>query len=171
MASNPVHYIQQLVCCSQLIRDKTRVTTTTASTLDVILSTIPDKHVNTGVIKCGLIDHYFTYTVLAATASNECSKDIHVTFRNYSKFDAKQYIPDLDIALRECNIDWVYDDVERTWSEFRNIFLQISDRHLLLMANGRLSARAVMDSHTVLSIMQLLNPPAGMSVSFLNKSM
>ncbi len=56
-----------------------------------------------------------------------CSKDI--TFRNYSKFDAKQYVHDLDIALRESNIDWVDDDVDRTWSEFRNIFLQIGDRH------------------------------------------
>ncbi len=40
-----------------------------------------------------------------------------------------------------------------------------------LMASRHLSARAVMDRHTVLSLMQLLSSSAGMSVSFLNKSM
>ncbi len=42
---------------------------------------------------------------------------------------------------------------------------------LILMASGHLSTQAVMDRHTVLSLMQLLSSSAGMSVSFLNKSM
>ncbi len=77
------------------------------------------------VIKCGLSGHYFAYTVLSTTASKDCNKDM---YRNDCRFDAKQHVHDVGIALREYNIDWVYDDVERTWSEFLYIFLQISDR-------------------------------------------
>ncbi len=49
LSTNPVHYMEQLFLCKQLITEPTRETSKSRSTLDVILSTLPDSHRKSGV--------------------------------------------------------------------------------------------------------------------------
>ena len=44
---NPIQYIEQLFNMSQLVTSPTRVTDHSSSTLDLILSTVPDCHKTT----------------------------------------------------------------------------------------------------------------------------
>ncbi len=45
LSSNPVHFIENLFVCKQVIETPTRVTATTTSLLDVILTNAHDNHV------------------------------------------------------------------------------------------------------------------------------
>ena len=65
LCTNPIQYLCQLAGFSQLVTEPTRVTMTSSSLIDVILSTTPSSHVQTGVIKLTLSDHYMPYTVLS----------------------------------------------------------------------------------------------------------
>ena len=47
---------------TQLICEPTRVTTTTRSLLDIILTNVPNLHTGTGVFKTTLSDHYLIWT-------------------------------------------------------------------------------------------------------------
>ncbi len=53
------NFIEQIYSMEQLIKVPTRVTATTSTTLDLILTTVPSKHFKSGVIKSGISDHFF----------------------------------------------------------------------------------------------------------------
>lgn len=59
LANNQAHYIELLLNCSQLIQVPTRVTPTTSSTIDLIYSSVPDHHSESGTINCTMSDHSF----------------------------------------------------------------------------------------------------------------
>ena len=109
---------------SQLITEKTRVTSNTESTLDLILTTNPSLHKRSGVIKKTLSDHYMTFTELS-----EPKKVLHgnhntVTFRNYNHFDDCEFINDVksnDLLNGNCK--------EVKWNEWKDAFLHISNAH------------------------------------------
>ena len=122
--SNQIHCIESLYDISQLITDKTRVTQSTESTLDVILTTDPSLHKRSGVITKTLNDHYMIFTELSVT--EKALQDNHntVTFRNYSRFDECEFIDDIksnDLLSGNCK------DVK--CSEWKNAFLQVSNVH------------------------------------------
>ena len=63
--SNPIHYIESLHDISHLITEKTRVTQSTESILEVILTTDPSLHKRSGVITKTLSDHYMLFIQLS----------------------------------------------------------------------------------------------------------
>ena len=67
--SNPIHLIEHTYNMKQLVLQPTRVTATTSSLIDVILTTVADDHVKTGVVDLSLSDHKLIYTIIA-TAKN-----------------------------------------------------------------------------------------------------
>ena len=90
--SNPIHYTESLCNMSQLITEKTRVTQSTESTLDVILTTNPSLHKRSGVIMKILSDHYMIFIELSVP--KKVLQDNHntVTFQNYSRYDDHEFI-------------------------------------------------------------------------------
>ncbi len=71
----PVHLMEQLFSMTQIIKEPTCVNTS-YTTLDVVLTTMPDKRIKTGVISCGLSDHHLVYTVIGKstrTAVKDCN--------------------------------------------------------------------------------------------------
>ena len=48
----------------QLIQETTRVTDITSSLLDIILTNVPEKHEESGVVQTTLSDHYLIWTKL-----------------------------------------------------------------------------------------------------------
>ncbi len=81
--------MEQLLLCKQLTTEPTTEPTRETSkgryTLHVILSTLPDRHRKSGLIKCGLSYHHFVYTIINDKSGNDVSKVI--TFRNYKNFN------------------------------------------------------------------------------------
>ena len=74
--------------CDQLVTEPTRITPTSSSLIDHILTNVSDMIVESGVILNGFSDHLITY------CSRRCSKDVAFgsnirmmrSFKNYSKF-------------------------------------------------------------------------------------
>jgi exonuclease III len=79
---NPLQSIEVLYDMTQLVSSPTRVTMSTSTLIDVIMSNFPDSHIQTSVYELSVSDHYLVYTVLAKTYNE---KHVHkeVLFRNY----------------------------------------------------------------------------------------
>ena len=111
----------------QLITEKTRVSHQSESTIDVILTSHPDMHKKSGIIKYTLSDHFLTYTEV----QRHCpSKDTHkhntVRFRDMKCFDQDKFLD--DIKSNSCFSD---NSFQRTpsWDEWKSTFLEISAKH------------------------------------------
>ena len=80
---------------SQLITERTRVTQSTESTLDIILTTKPGLHKRSGVIKKTSSDHYMAFIELSLP--KKTSQDLYntVTFRNSGHFDKSEFVKDI----------------------------------------------------------------------------
>ena len=61
---NPIFLLERLFSMSQLINSPTRVSKTSSTLIDIILTTCPKYHTKTGVMSYGLSDHFITYTIL-----------------------------------------------------------------------------------------------------------
>ena len=61
---NPIFMLENMFMLKQLILSPTRVTMTSSSLLDIILSSNPDEHTESGVYKTMLSDHYLIYTCI-----------------------------------------------------------------------------------------------------------
>ena len=114
-ASNPICYLEQLFMCNQLITEASRETQSTKTILDVILSTVPDSHTKSGVLKCGLSDHNFVYTVIGGRHSE--SQTRIVTFRKYKDFDADKFKEDLRDKMHALSLN-SYSNIEESWTAF-----------------------------------------------------
>ena len=82
---NPIFMLENMFMLKQLILSPTRVTMTSSSLLDIILSSNPDEHTESGVYKIMLSDHYLIYTCIKTHVKKNKHKEIR--FRDYSKFD------------------------------------------------------------------------------------
>ena len=122
--SNPIHYIESLYDMCQLITEKTRVTSSTESTLDLILTTNPSLHKRCDVIKKTLSDHYMTSTELAVPKKVLHDNHNTVTFRNYNHFDDCEFI-----NVMKCNDLLNGNCKEVKWNEWKDAFLHISNAH------------------------------------------
>ena len=124
--SNPINYIENLFCMSQLINSPTRVTVDSSKIIDLILTTQPDKHKSSKVIPISVSDHYMILTYLNKYKPKQKHKEIR--FRNYKRFDSDNFIADLKnrlsgIDISQCN------NTESAWNVFKNIFINACDEH------------------------------------------
>ena len=108
---------------SQLITEKTRVTQSTESTLDIILTTDPGLHKRSGVIKKTLSDRYITFTEL--TLPKKTSQDLHntVTFRNYGHCDESEFVNNT-----QSNDLLNGRHGETIGEDWKNVFLSLSNK-------------------------------------------
>ena len=73
----------------QLISEPTRVTSNTASLIDIIMTTMPQKHKDSRVIKVTLSDHFMIYTDICY---NIKVKSKEITCRTFKNFDITRFI-------------------------------------------------------------------------------
>ena len=135
--SNPLFMIENLFSLTQLIKSPTRVTLTTSTLLDVILSSCPDNHSITGVHKSTFSDHYLIYTNL--NISPKLKKHREIRFRNYNNFNIEACLNDFSTAysklsdilkvpmdLNNSNSSLMLDEY---WQKWKDTFITISDTH------------------------------------------
>ena len=66
LCENQAHFIETLLCCKQLIVEPTRVKQSSQSVIDHIYTTMPHNHLDHGILKYTLSDHYFIFPTLGA---------------------------------------------------------------------------------------------------------
>ena len=105
LSSNPIHLVENLFQMSQIIEEPTRKTPTTSTLLDVILTSVPDRHTKTKVIKTAFSDHYSLFTTIY-TGQRRQRNELHnlVKFRDYKNFNEEAFFLDLR------HNDWLLHD-------------------------------------------------------------
>ena len=89
-----ISVIEQLTGLTQLVEEPARVTLSSSSLIDVILTSHPDQHVRTGVIPLALSDHYMPYTVIDGVRPHTTKAHV-IRFRDYKRFDTNDFIREL----------------------------------------------------------------------------
>ena len=128
LSSNPIHYIENLFGLNQLIIENTRVTKSTSTLLDVILTSDRNSHANNKVFKFALSDHYLIYTCI----KNVNVENVHKTieFRSYKNFNEALFVKDISECITFHDIEMnAITCIESTWDLWLKSFISISDRH------------------------------------------
>ena len=138
LSTNPIHLIENLFQMSQIIEEPTRKTPTTSTLLDVILTSVPDRHTKTKVIKTAFSDHYSLFTTIY-TDQRRQRNELHnlVKFRDYKNLNEEAFLLDLR------HNDWFLhdeNDVEESWKHWKRQLTEICNKHAPF-AEKRIKAR------------------------------
>lgn len=128
LANNPAHYIELLLNCTQLIHEPTRVTPETSRTIDLIYTSLPERHAHSGVVKCTLSDHYLIYTIIDYRSKLNKTGARSVTVRDFKKFDILAY----NNALMDCNLLGTVDKcsgINDAWESWSKLVKSTMDHH------------------------------------------
>ena len=112
-------------CLTNVISEPTRVTKSSASLIDVILVSHPERISTKGNLKLGLSDHDLVYLVRRQRLPRPNAKTIE--FRSTKNLDKNALVSDLN------EIPWdsayVFDNVNDTWNHWESLFSQVLDKH------------------------------------------
>ena len=97
LATNPIHSMEALFEMTQLVETPTRMTTTSSTLLDVILSSAPNYHVTTKVLPVSVSDHLPVITTIRCRHKPKADHKL-VRFRDYKHFVVTDFIDDLRLS-------------------------------------------------------------------------
>lgn len=124
-ARSPVSYMEVAFELHQIVTSKTRVTDSSSTLIDVILTRKPEKHTLTDVLETTFSDHFMTFTVYVA---NERARQKHkvMTFKDYKYFNADAFLNDLSCSSI---FGIVTDDLDYLWATFKQEFIRICEKY------------------------------------------
>ncbi len=128
LANNPAHYIELLLNCKQLIQTPTRITPTSSSTIDLIFSSMPECHGQSGTVKCTMSDHYMIYTIVKCNVARSKKPPRTLKVRDFKSFDPLAFNYD----LMECNLLYEvdsHDNIDDAWESWSSMVLSIMNKH------------------------------------------
>ena len=138
LSSCPVHYIESAYELTQLVDKPTRVTQSSSTLIDLILSSMPQQHECTRVLPVSLSDHYLVYTILRWKSKKPgCHNTIK--FRDFKNFESCKFIDDLQQATPITQYT-TQESFLHDWEDFKNKFIRISNTHAP-MVSRRLKQR------------------------------
>ena len=127
LCTNPIYYLENLYLMSQIIDKPTRVTDRSSTLIDVILTTMPEKHKSTEVFKISLSDHFLIFTCIDVKLDRMKHKTIR--FRCYKNFDRDLFMNDLRQSRVTVQNLSKYSDIVTNWVQWKTEFLRICDLH------------------------------------------
>ena len=127
-ANDPIQKIEMLYGMSQMVKSPTRVTTTSSSLIDVILTNCPDDHVSTEVLDYSLSDHSMVFTEIT-NKSSHMAVHKNVTFRNFRHFNEADFINSLKMSPGLTNVTFPDHELNEKWHLFKKCFIDICNDH------------------------------------------
>ena len=118
--------LYELYQLSQLIDEATRVTMTTSSLIDHIVTNTPEKISDSGVIHTGLSDHSLVFAIRKISVVKKQEKKVEI--RNMKKFDHQKFVEDLRRQPWE-NVYFFAEDPNAMWEIWKELFLEVLDNH------------------------------------------
>lgn len=155
--SRPIYHIESLFGLTQLVLSPTRVTPTSSTLIDVILSSMPERHTGTRVIKFGASDHYCVETKMqllkkSQHQNKQCHNVLH--YRDYKSFSIDAFVNDVKESMADLLSNDVPDDLlSQRWDEFKNKFLEYSDKHAPLVTQRLKNRHNNWMDHDILKLM------------------
>ena len=123
--TNFIGCLEDIFSMTQLVNEPTRETPTSVSLIDVILSTKPELHGVTDVLRVAMSDHYCVQTTLNKQVNNNV-KHNSLTFRNFKSFQIERFLEDVKLMVKNLNSE---DNLLILWLNFKNGFLETSNKH------------------------------------------
>ena len=123
--NNQLGDICHLFDMDQLIREPTRITLSSSTIIDLILTTNPKLHVRSGIVNYNISDHYPVYTVLQFPSGPQ-SKPRQFKLRDYKNFNTHLFSRELSREFQ--NLD-VTDDISTLWETFKSKLSNTSQKH------------------------------------------
>ena len=123
-----MHLIENLFLLQRLIDEPTRATLKSSTSIVVILSSSPDEHIISGVLKTTFSDHYSIFTVLQVHKTTVNYNHKTVKFRDYTNFKSEAFLNDIN----SCSLfDMVKHetDIDNGWEVLKSEFKRVSDAH------------------------------------------
>lgn len=109
-----------------LINSATRVTSSTETLLDLILTDVRRRVLTTGVVNPHVSDHSLTYAILRT--SLQAPRSQKVTFRSLKHYDTEAFLNDLDMVPFRTVMN-VFDDIDDKLYAFESLFHTIINQH------------------------------------------
>jgi hypothetical protein len=91
--TDKISHLCSLLDLQQLVTKPTRVTPSSSTCIDLIMTSIPEKHIQTDTVPIALSDHYLIYTVLKFKLRDKSCRII--TTRNLKNFNVNNFIENL----------------------------------------------------------------------------
>ena len=110
---------------TQLINEPTRVTETSSTLLDVIITSNINLVESSGVLPCHISDHYLVHATLKLKIIKPPSRSVKM--RSFRHYDGQQFVADLERIPRD-EVALVGDTSEML-DNFNNKFIDVLDRH------------------------------------------
>ena len=110
----------------QLIDQATRITMTTSSLIDLIVTSTPEKILDSGVIHTGISDHSLIFAIRKISIMNKPENTIEIT--NMKNFNEHNFIKE----LQELHWEYMYffaTDPNCMWEIWKTLFLEVVNKH------------------------------------------
>ena len=120
---NSIYELHQL---SQLINEPTRVTLTTSSLIDHVVTNTPEKISHSGVVHTGISDHSLIYAIRKIRHFQK--NDDFVEIRNMKNFNENNFVNELLNQHWEC-IYFFGKDPNHMWEIWKELFLEVLNKH------------------------------------------
>ena len=118
-------FLCSLYQLKQFINEPTRVTSTSATLIDLILTNTPENILQSGVIHLGISDHSLVYALRKFSLPKSLPK--YKDVRNFKNFNENQFM--VDVMLMSWELVYQYNDPNLCWQVWKDLFLQALDRH------------------------------------------
>lgn len=103
---------------SQLIRQPTRVAESSATLIDVIMTSHENSIIDTKVMPSSISDHDLIYTVLKI--KRQRPKPVHITTRSFKNYQQSAFLRDISM-VPWCIVD-CFDDIDDSLYAFNTLF-------------------------------------------------
>ena len=118
--------LYELYQLTQMIDEATRVTMTTSSLIDHIVTNTPEKISDSGVIHTGISDHSVVFAIRKISVIDKQENILEI--RNMKNFNEEKFIEDLLKQPWE-HIYFSAEDPNAMWEIWKKIFLDVLDKH------------------------------------------
>ena len=113
---------------TQIITKPTRITATTNTLLDLIMTSVPENAMGQGATEIpGISDHHMVYMSYAIKKPKQITKKIRV--RDMKQFDEKVFLDDCDRAPWHLTEIFNEEDIENKVTVLENITLDLINKH------------------------------------------
>ena len=117
----------ELYQLTQLINNPTRITQSSQSLLDVVIASMPEKIIFSGVVHLGISDHSLIYSIRKINTRIKTDLQGSVEYRNFKNFNVSGFLYDLqNIPWEEIRFKRKVDEMWRLWKTF---FVDVLDKH------------------------------------------
>ena len=124
--TSKLNSIYELYQLSQLINEPTRVTLTTSSLIDHVVTNTPEKISHSGVVHTGISDHSLIYAIRKIRHFQK--NDDFVEIRNMKNFNENNFVNELLNQHWEC-IYFFGKDPNHMWEIWKELFLEVLNKH------------------------------------------